>query len=420
MNTRITTAIETSRKLINDFIFLCESRAKTTYFTRDRIATFKVLILFMLNFIRKSITLEIDNFFNELYGGDITIKKQSILEARTKILPKAFIMLNDAIIKNYYQSAKVKTYLNYRVSAIDGSVLEIPNTEEAKRDFGYVITHGSKVARAQVSTIYDVENDLILISEIVPYGTNERDIAETLIDKLEEQGYQNDLILFDRGYPSGKLLKYLASKPIKYVIRTSSATFKNVKDTTTPDEIVTIKTDGELIKVRVIKFMLPSGVEEILITNLFEEELTLQNFKEIYFKRWGIEEKYKTLKSRLQIENFTSTNKVLIEQDFYATVYLSNMVSLAKADADEVIAQKNKEQNLKYEYQANTNIAVGKLKDNLILILIDKNPITRIFKLNRLMKDIAKNAVPIRRGRSNYRDIGKSKNINQLNQKRSL
>ena len=53
--------------------------------------------------------------------------------------------------------------------------------------------------------------------------------------------------------------------------------------------------------------------------------------------RWGIEIKYDELKNRLQIENFTGTTKIAIEQDFYATIYLSNMVEMARSRSDELI-----------------------------------------------------------------------------------
>lgn len=40
------------------------------------------------------------------------------------------------------------------------------------------------------------------------------------------------------------------------------------------------------------------------------------------------------------------------------------MVSLAKQDVNEKIAKNHKERNLKYEYKANTNILIGKLRIN--------------------------------------------------------
>lgn len=44
--------------------------------------------------------------------------------------------------------------------------------------------------------------------------------------------------------------------------------------------------------VRIIKFDLESGVEEVLLTNLFDESITVGDFKKLYFMRWGIEIKY--------------------------------------------------------------------------------------------------------------------------------
>lgn len=65
--------------------------------------------------------------------------------------------------------------------------------------------------------------------------------------------------------------------------------------------------------------------------------MKIEDFKELYFKRWGIEIKYDELKNRLEIENFTGATKIAIEQDFYASIYLSNMIELARKDIDETV-----------------------------------------------------------------------------------
>ncbi len=61
------------------------------------------------------------------------------------------------------------------------------------------------------------------------------------------------------------------------------------------------------MRIRVIKAALPSGEIEALLTNLTEEQLPAAEAGELYFKRWGIETAYDTLKSKLQLENFSST-----------------------------------------------------------------------------------------------------------------
>ena len=130
--------------------------------------------------------------------------------------------------------------------------------------------------------------------------------------------------------------------------------------------------------------------------------------------------KYDELKSRLQIENFTGDTVISVEQDFYASIFLSNLVSLAKQESNEKIAQNNEKKALKYEYKVNTNILIGKLKDSLVLMILENDPLKRVMMIQRIMDDILKNQVPIRPGRSNFRRKGLKAYKHPMNQKRCL
>jgi len=145
------------------------------------------------------------------------------------------------------------------------------------------------------------------------------------------------LILFDRGYPSAELLSFLIENNIDFLMRSSRTYSKEIKKATKSDQMIEFKYKQKLYDARVIRFMLSSSEEEILITSLLDKNMTIEAFKELYFMRWGIEIKYDELKNRLQIENFTGTTKIAIEQDFYATIYLSNMVEMARSRSDELI-----------------------------------------------------------------------------------
>lgn len=160
-------------------------------------------------------------------------------------------------------------------------------------------------------------------------------------------------------------------------MRVSSKFLWEVINTSYSDEIVKVKYKSKVIEIRVIKLTLDSGHHETLITNIYDNNFTIEDFKKLYFKRWGIEVKYNEIKNKLQIENFTGETPIAIEQDFYATMYLTNMVALAKQDANEKIAENYKERNLKYEYKVNINILIGKLKDKLIIMLSLNNPLKR-------------------------------------------
>lgn len=73
--------------------------------------------------------------------------------------------------------------------------------------------------------------------------------------------------------------------------------------------------------------------------------LKYEEFKGLYFKRWGIETKFDELKNKFQIENFSGIKPVIIEQDFYAILLLSNIASIFEQEAQEELKEKN-EKNL--------------------------------------------------------------------------
>lgn len=74
------------------------------------------------------------------------------------------------------------------------------------------------------------------------------------------------------------------------------------------------KKDTKDIKIRVIEVILDNGTKEYLATNLFDSTITQSMFQEQYFYRWPVELKYKELKSRLAIEEFSgaTTTSVLV------------------------------------------------------------------------------------------------------------
>jgi hypothetical protein len=93
-----------------------------------------------------------------------------------------------------------------------------------RESYGYTKTNSTHVVRALASCIYDIENDMILTSKIACYDASERDLATELIEQLKSIGKKNELILFDRGYPSADLISYLEANTFKYLMRVSRDT----------------------------------------------------------------------------------------------------------------------------------------------------------------------------------------------------
>ena len=412
-------AVEVIQTLLDDFIFKCDSRVKSTYFTREgnNKLNFKSTMLFMLNFVRKSLQFELDHFFEMFKNGEFAISKQGFSAARRKIKPEAFIKLHDTIVEWFYNKNDYKTFMGYRLCAIDASILEINNSKRLKDAYNSAKGTSVELARAMASTIYDIENNMIVKAKITKCTAAERDVAKQLIEMLKENGLKNDLLLFDRGYPSIDFFFYLVSVGVKFVIRIPKINYKKMIDPSLPDQFITFEKKKEKIQLRMLRFELDSGEEEVLITNLMDDSMDVQSFKSLYFKRWGIETKYDELKNKLQIQKFTGDTPSSVEQDFYASMFLSNMASLVKQEADEMIAKEYEHEKLKHEYTVNTNILIGKLKDKLVQILLEKSQTMRITMYEKLMKEIIRNRSPKRPGRRYIRRDSLKANKNCLNQR---
>lgn len=412
-----------SKMMIEDYVFKCSNRNSPSYFTRSEKMGFKETMLFMLNMVNKSLQLELNKFFEVVLKKNHTISKQAFSENRQKINPNAFIELNDRINKVIYEECnEYKLWNGYRLSSIDGSILELPNTKLLRDEFGYSENQHANVAiaRCRACCIFDVINKIVIKSKIDGYRISERVTAMELISEMIASSAMKELILFDRGYPSSQLMSKLIESNIHFVMRLPSNKFKKLINPEKQDQIIEIKYEKKVYNARVIRFLLESDVEEILITNLFEESYKIADFKELYFKRWGIEIKYDELKNRLEIENFTGTTKIAIEQDFYASIYLSNMIELARKDSDTIVKEERKEKKLKYEYRTNLNSLIGSLKDKLIMMFLEENPRKRNKIYTEVMGQVSKSCIPIRPGRQKPRLKRISRGKYKKNHKRCL
>lgn len=158
------------------------------------------------------------------------------------------------------------------------------------------------------------------------------------------------------------------------------------------------------ITLRMVKVPLPEGKEEALITNLPSETFDSQRIAELLHMRWGIETAYETLKDRLQIENFTGTRPVLLLQDIYSTIYVSNLAEDIIRDAEAELDEKEKHR--KHKMMVNRTLSIGILKNDLIYILLETDAQKQDRLFHQIYEDISKNLVPIRPDRHYHRTKG--------------
>ena len=407
-------------------------------FTRKRKMDFERLIQYILNKKGLSTIMEINNFFDKIEENN-NMSAQSLLSQRLKLNPEIFVDLNNEYLQGFYEEYKetaVKAYKGYILKAIDGSDFEIPNTQKCRDSYGRIQgKNGESIPRISVSMCYDILNEYIIDAIPEKYRTNEITMAKKHIKKDQEvtKGYKS-IYIMDRNYVSLDFIGFLKKNNIKFLSRLKTIYFvKEIENMKSNDEIVELEHTKSRMKkkifeneeirqylkqnkstrVRIIKHKLKSGEEEYLITNV--EDLSYEELIEIYGKRWNIETMYFSLKSKLQIEKFTSSKETIIKQDIYAGMLVYNMIQTMKNEAKEDIEQ-NK---YKYEMKVNENVAIGLFKNEMINIMMEEDDEKRLERYDKLCLKILKYKIPIRKDRK-YNIQRRPDNKNSYNKLKSF
>lgn len=391
-------------RLIESREYLLASRQSEKDFTRRRKMSFTNYIWYLLTTTKRSLTSGLQAFVKGLNVSWDSYSKQAFSQGRHRIKPEALKTLMTATRERFYEEADYATWRGMRVSAIDGSRYNLPTSEELREHYGIQKSSGEQV-QALGSFLYDVLNGIVLDAQLTRVDGNERELAQKHFDVLEANPArrgEKELLLMDRGYPSYELIREMTQRGFLYAIRCSKEFCKSMRLDGSNDCVIEHRfaRAKENTRLRVIRFILDNGDEEIIITNLFDTSLSVQDFKELYHLRWSIETSYNNLKNKLEIEDFSGRSVLAVEQDYYATVTVANLVSILMFDNREEIELFNSSAERKYEYKQNVNTTVGLLKDELLFLLMDDSPRRRKRRMLCLMAHAMRSLVPVRPDRS--------------------
>ena len=378
-----------------------------TAFTRKRNMPLTELVAFLLQRSTNGLDIKLDKWFSEWMPEDsLPVSRQAISKARQLLPEDIFHDFLKLSAKEFVSSTiSKKNWNGYQIYAIDGTDLQLPTTTETLKEFGNIKSRfGTQIAGASASLLYDVLNDVILDGVICPYRTNERNMAKTLLENTVFRNTKdNCIVVFDRGYPAYEFLGYLLDNNIKFVIRVKEQ-MSRLRNTDTEDGEVYRKCGNKCRTLRTIQLQLENGTEEYLITNLSKEESSHDSFKELYFLRWGIEGKYKEIKSRFEIENFSGKKSICIKQDFYINLFLANICSLLKQEIDD---KSDNDEGLTKVYQTRKTFVIYRV-NSIISGLVLKR-IELVEELVNLIECCKKKRSQIRRNRRCERNL----NINR-------
>jgi len=202
---------------------------------------------------------------------------------------------------------------------------------------------------ARCSLLYDVLNLIPVDAQVSGYRISEKALFLKQLDKLQK----GDLLLADRGYCYSSILYTLDQRGIDFCIRLHHSTLNLVKEFTKSDEsdleieykipnralkLMGLPKNTPAIKIRLVKVMLENEEIEVLATSLIDKKkFHIKIFKDLYFQRWGVEEAFKILKSRVGLEAFSGKAARSVYQDFHAKIFMMTMCSALTHSAEQKV-----------------------------------------------------------------------------------
>jgi hypothetical protein len=387
-------------------------------FSRERKLTIEKLVGIIINMPKRSLSIELNDFFNLLKDSNPSTKAAFSLQ-RGKLLPVFFQVWNQWLVNSFYKyyDTEIKRWKSFKLFAVDGSTVNLVNKEDVVSYFGTQDNQHTKTPMARIMQVYDVLNDITVFSNIYPIKTSEKEIITNQINNI----FSDSITIFDRGFPSYELMFLMNNEEkLKHFVIRCKVDFNNkvkqfmrsrknnkiVELTPTANAIASLKLKGfivtskTIIKVRMVKIKLSSGLIEILLTNLYDEQLySNEDLKYLYGLRWGIETSYGTQKNQLQLEQYSGHRVICIQQDFHASVFVSNLQSLINKQCDDYIKKINLKR--KHNYKINRNVSLGALKNNIVKLFFENNPKELLLKLQYAFQQ---NIEPVRIDRKYERD----------------
>ena len=391
--------------IIDSDEYLHRSVMRRADFSRRRKLGFTDYVYLIVQNMKTSLQTGLNDFIKARKNDEIEYSKQAFSKGRQRIKPEAFQELYQAVVSKFYEKADICSWKGYQLFGIDGTRLNLPCTEELAQLYGAQVSQGAPQVQALVSCVYDLLNGIIVDTRFAHCKSSERDAAKDMITSFQLAQVENPVFIMDRGYPSAELIDAIMNAGHKFIMRCPKGFLRGMKlpemDNTLEHKFSKLK---HSLKIRVVKIQLSSKETQCLITNILDSQITPDDFKWAYQKRWGIETKYNDVKNKLQIECFTGYSPVTVLQDFYATMFLANLAGVLEYDLHEEIEAAHFSPENLYTYKMNITMAISELKKSVVDMLSTTSRIRRECLYIKMASRLQKAVVPERKNRSEKRE----------------
>lgn len=395
-------------------------------FTRVKKWSFMNVMRFIITMEGKSLKNELLDYFD--FSND-TPSNSSFNQRRSQILPEAFEFLFHEFTSTVSHE---KLYHGYRLLACDGSDLCVSHNPYDKTTYFQSTPTSKGFNQLHLNAMYDLQTRTYTDAIIQP--ARQENEPRAMCDMMDR--YSSDcktVFIADRGYENYNIFAHANENGVFYLIRAkdllSNGIVASVKDQLPKDQMafdktvtitLTRKQTNEVkanpkkyriimkstpfdyldlhvdkyydLKMRIVRFAISDDTYESIITNLPPEEFSLQDIKELYHMRWGIETSFRELKYAIGLTHFHSKKLEYIQQEIWARLLLYNF---CEAITTRTIVNQSKRQ-LKHTYQLNYTRAIFICRH---FLSIKEGASPDIENL------ISRELLPVRAGRSDPRKV---------------
>lgn len=262
------------------------------------------------------------------------VSAQALSKARQNLPFAVFNDLNDRLIQLAGQHIGMPRWQGLRVVAADASDVRLTARDATKR----VIKHG------KVFGLYLPGVEMTLHATLYGVGTGER---QMLFEHLGHLG-KDDLLVLDRGYPASWLMAALDQREIPYCMRIDNicgTVVKSFMRSGAAEAVVTLPAPEQAevddynvpaapVKVRLIRLVTPGALVRVVATNLLDAaQWPATDFGELYHLRWRIEEAFRRIKHRLDLEGVSGLSHLAHQQELAAKILADNLNAVLCLDA---------------------------------------------------------------------------------------
>ncbi len=330
----------------------------------------------------------LNKVFTELAAADQVPTSSAYCQARQKLDPALFVHLNQQIVTDFYtlsaDDQSLERWHGHRLLGADGTLLNLPDTPETRRVFSVAANQHTDYVQATAVVLYDLGNDLGLAASLGPVSGEKGPLFQSLWADTQP----GDVLVLDRNFADYELIAR-AMQACRHVVIRCPYQFNAVKafgeasindqviDLVAPDaaglrELVQHGVLPPTVRVRLLKFTLPSGDTEVLLTDLCDSmAYPRPEFFTLYGRRWNQETYYHRFKHIFEVERWSGQRVLTIQQDFFGVLFLTTLESILAQSAQQALTRRDQHRRPRTRAQVNRAISYVALLDQVVPLLLD-------------------------------------------------